>query len=104
MATKWLEEYISNLAKLLKEPPYLIFVFMGGIFVIISLISKYEFKSIWIFFLYSVGGTMWRYAERDFLGIARDTKKIRLRILSQIIYHIGNIALFLMLVRFLDLI
>lgn len=110
MATEWLEKFIDNLAKILREPPYLLFTFIGGIFVIITLISRRNFEQTWIFLLYSVGGTMWRYAERDFLSIARSCKKSNpkkyeiLRLILFLIYHFGNFGLFLMLLHYLKLI
>ena len=59
------EKFIEYLAKLLKEPPYLLFIVIGAVFVVTSLTSQRNFNQTWIFFLYSVGGTILRYIERD---------------------------------------
>lgn len=99
-----IEKFIDNLAKLLNEPPYHIFVFIGGIFVLVTLISKWNFEPIWTFFIYAVAGTIWRYAERDILGVSRDSKNQTLKFMSLGIYHIGNIALFLFLLSYLNFI
>lgn len=107
MATKWLEKFIDNLARILRQPPYLLFIFIGGIFVIITLITQKNFEQTWIFFLYSVGGTIWRYAERDFLRESGENKvkiykwSVRWKLITHIIYHIGNISLFLFLLHYL---
>lgn len=104
------EKFIDNLAKLLKEPPYLIFIFIGSIFVVVSLIFQRNLDHAWIFFLYSVAGTMWRYAERDFRTESGENvvklfgQNIRYKLITYIIYHIGNIGLFLVLLYYLRLI
>lgn len=106
----WFEKFIDNLAKLLREPPYLIFIFIGGIFVVISLISQRNFEQTWTFFLYAVGGTMWRYAERDFRTESGDNtvkligKNIKYKLITYVVYHLGNIGLFLVLLRYLKLV
>ena len=107
MVIEWFGKFIENLSKLLKEPPYLIFIFIGAIFVIISLIFQRNLEQTWIFFLYAVGGTMWRYAERDFRTESGEKtfnifkKNIRFKLIVYTIYHIGNIGLFLVLLRYL---
>ena len=63
--SEWFKGFIDSLERLIEKPPYLIFFFVGAVFVIISLITKYNFEKMWVFFLYSIGGTMWRYAEKD---------------------------------------
>lgn len=103
------EKFIDNLAKLLKEPPYLIFIFIGSIFVVVSLIFQRNLDHAWIFFLYSVAGTMWRYAERDFRTESSEKtvklfkKDVRYKLIVYVVYHIGNIGLFLVLLRYLKL-
>lgn len=117
----WIEKFIDNLAKLLKEPPYLLFVFIGAVFVIISLISQRYFDQTWMFFLYSIAGTMWRYIERDLIGKnfvgkileekedenkgSKDfIQKPPYRRTIVTIYHIGNIGLFFALIHYLGFI
>ena len=100
MASEWLKKFIENLARLIDKPPYLFLVFISAVFTIISLISNRYFEQVWVFFLYCVGGTMWRYIERDFLRPSQEYPKIKLTI--QIIYHIGNIILFFALLHYLN--
>ena len=102
MATQWFEKFIDNLAKILREPPYLLFIFIGGVFVVITLILQKNFEPVWTFFLYSVGGTIWRYAEKDIQGIDKSNKKFNS--ILRIIYHIGNVGLFLILLHYLNFI
>lgn len=102
MTTEWFKKFIENLTKLLDKPPYLFLVFIGAVFTIISLISGNHFEQTWIFFLYCVGGTIWRYIERDFLRPSENYPKTKLSI--QIFYHIGNIILFWALLHYLNFI
>lgn len=99
MATEWLNKFVSALERVLDKPPYLIFVFIGAVFVIISLITRYEFQHIWIFFIYAVTGAVWRYIERDFFRPLEKYSKSRLVIIS--IYHVGNLLLIIGLLRHL---
>jgi len=110
---------IKELRKILEYPPYLIFVFISAVFVITTLITKNNFDPVWIFFLYSVGGAMWRYIERDFLRKYREKSKgenekdfeyqkkeeAKKRKSEGIIfiYHLGNIGLFIALLCYLRL-
>lgn|SRR3990167_2922278 len=102
MTTEWFKNFIDTLGKLLDKPPYLFLVFIGAVFTVISLISGNHFEQIWLFFLFSVAGTIWRYIERDFLRPSENHPKIKLSI--QIVYHIGNIGLFASLLYYLGLI
>lgn len=99
MATQMIEKFIDKLATIIKEPPYLLFIFISGVFVAITLITQNNFDIMWKFFLYSVAGTMWRYAEKDIQGIDKGNKK--LNSILRIIYHIGNIGLFLIILYYL---
>ena len=100
MKMEWFEKFIDHLAKLLKEPPYLLFVFISAVFVITSLISQRYFDQTWIFFLYSVAGTMWRYIERDVRhNLLKENQKAK----SIVVYHIGNLGLFFALLHYLGL-
>ena len=102
MAMKWIEEFIDHLANLLKEPPYRQFVFVGAVLVFISLIQGEGFEQAWTFLLYSAGGTMWRYVERDIRHNVLKTENARKT--SIVIYHIGNIGLFFALLHYLGFI
>jgi len=109
MATQWLEKFINGLKEVLDKPPYLIFVFIGSVLLIISIIYNSYFYEIWIFFLYSVCGSIWRYFEKDIdSGIKKIIKKEENKKISHlfiiIIYHIGNIGLFLALLYYSKLI
>src|SRR3989338_10734764 len=104
MSEGWFGKFIDNLAGLLKEPPYLIFLFIGTIFVVVSLLSEKHFEQVWIFFFYSVVGTIWRYIERDLVGNSftegmKSTTKYKRTVI--IIYHIVNTLLILILFRYL---
>lgn len=106
---QWFEKFIHKLVELLKESPYKIFIFSGAVFLIISLlISQKSFEQIWIFFIYSVGGSIWRYIEKDInSGISKlkeDEKRKNIwHLVIIIIYHIGNILLFYALFRYLNI-
>lgn len=98
---KWFKEFINKLAKLLKEPPYLVFLFIGAVLVFVSILSNRNFEQVWIFFLYSVGGAIWRYIEKDTyknVFIGEKSKRVVIAI-----YHLGNIILFLFLLNYLNL-
>jgi len=96
---------MEELRKILEYPPYLIFLFVSAIFVVVSIIEKIYFDQIFIFFLYSVFGSVWRYIEKDMLsGIQKVTKeesknKLNLTVIS--IYHIGNLGLLVALFHYL---
>lgn len=109
---QWFEKFIGVLKDILEKPPYLIFVFISAVFMIVAIISEKYFDQIFVFFLYSISGTIWRYIERDFLGALRPDKKnsenqvidkkdkiIKLVIIS--IYHAGNVSLFIILLHYL---
>lgn len=105
---KLLERLPENLLKVLEEPPYSQFFFIGSIFVAIALVFDKNFNIVWLFFLLSVVGTILRYIERDFLGLyevkrvkglSEDKIKIRSRILK--IYHISNLLWIVALIFFL---
>lgn len=102
MAMQWLEKFIDNLSNLLKEPPYLIFLFIGAVLVLVSILSNRYFEQSWLFFLYSIIGTIWRYIEKDVKKNVFTTDRQKVVVIS--IYHLGNIALFLFLLNYLNLI
>jgi hypothetical protein len=95
----WFEKFIVTLANLLKEPPYHLFVFIGTIFVFVTLILQKYLEQAVIFFLYSVAGIMWRYAEKDFVSPFKKLPNSKLWIRT--IYHIGNFSLFFVLLYYL---
>lgn len=99
---QWFEKFIDNLANLLKEPPYLLFLFIGAVVVFVSILSNRYFDQVWIFFLYSIGGTIWRYIERDFLKNVFKTEKQKT--VSIIVYHLGNLVLFFLLLKYLNIV
>lgn len=100
MATKWLEDFINTLERLLDKPPYLLFVFISSVFVIITLLTHINFEQTWAFFIYSAVGTVWRYMERDFI---RPMDKLKFgNTLLRIIYHIGNLGLLTGLIYYLN--
>ncbi|NCO24956.1 hypothetical protein GW901_00315 [Candidatus Parcubacteria bacterium] len=102
MAMQWLEKFIDNLANLLKEPPYLVFLFIGAVLVFVSILTNRYFEQVWLFFLYSIIGTIWRYIEKDVYKNVFTTDKQKAIVIS--IYHLGNIVLFFFLLNYLNLI
>lgn len=100
MAMGWLEKFIDNLAKLLKEPPYLLFLFVGTILVFVSILSNRYFDQVWIFFLYSIVGTICRYIERDVFKNVFKGEKSKPVVIA--VYHLVNIVLFLLLLYYLN--
>lgn len=106
---KWLEKFIDNLKVILKEPPYEIFIFVGSIILIISIIFKRYFDQFFVIFLYSIAGSIWRYISKDIdSGIQKLFKRDEHKNISHLvvitIYHIGNISLLLLLFHYLKLI
>jgi|SRR3989344_9383898 len=97
--SEWFGKFIENLSKLLDKPPYLFLVFIGAVFTVISLVSRNYFEQTWIFFLYAVSGTIWRYIERDFLRPTENYPKLRLYLYA--IYHAGNLFLLWALLHYL---
>jgi len=91
-------KFIEELSGVLKEPPYLLFTFIGGVFVIFSLVTQNNFEQTWTLFIYAVVGTIWRYAAKDFLTWSGDhtilvfKKKLRWKLVTHIIFHAGNVG------------
>lgn len=98
--TEWMNNLIGSLERLIEKPPYLIFVFIGSILVIISLYLNFGYERAWIFFLYSVGGLIWRYAEKDLKSVFIKVNE-KNDLIVRCIYHVGNIGLFILLIYFL---
>jgi hypothetical protein len=102
MANELVEKFMEHLKGLLNEPPYLLFVFIGAVFVLVSLLFQRNFYETWVFLLYSVAGTIWRYAERDILKNV--LKSEWQKSASVVLYHLVNMLLFLFLLGYLNLI
>lgn len=98
----WMKSFINSLERLIEKPPYLIFFFVGAVFVIISLITKYNFEKMSVFFFYSVVGIIWRYAEKDLVRPLK-AKYPDSELWIRVIYHIGNFVLLIALFYFLSL-
>jgi hypothetical protein len=104
MESNWIKKFIGDSKDLVEKPPYLFFVFISAIFVLVSLLSQNHFYEIWIFFLYSVVGHIWRYIEKD---IRKNVLRSEwLKIASAIFYHLINLIIlfFLLLLEYLSLI
>lgn len=102
VASNWLKGFIDSLERILDKPPYLVFVFISAIFLVVSLIARFHYEQSWIFFLYSAFGSMWRYVEKDFINhLAKYPQYPHSKITIISIYHLGNIALFIVLIYFL---
>jgi len=101
-----IKDFTSTLKGVLGKPPYLVFIFVGAVFVVISLISGNYFNRTWIFFLYSVAGLIWRYIEKDIdSGFGKVIKGKKGKNWSHLIiiflYHFGNIILLLLTLFYL---
>jgi hypothetical protein len=101
MDIKFEGKFMEELRKILEYPPYLIFVFVSAIFVCITLIKGNYFEQIWIFFLYSVIGSIWRYIEKDIMRNVLKEGQVKTWL---VIYHIGNFFLFFALLFYLKII
>lgn len=97
----WLKLFISSLTKILKEPPYLVFLFIGAVSVIVAILTNRYFDQVWFFFLYSISGTIWRYIQRDLYKNA--LKKEWMKTSSLFVYHAGNLGLLVVLFKYLNL-
>ena len=96
------------LKEILLWPCYLVFVFIGAILLIISLFTNNYIEQIWIFFIYSITGLVWRYIEKDIDSgiqeiIAEDKNKKISHLVVIVIYHLGNIALLLSLLYYINI-
>jgi hypothetical protein len=105
----WFKSFIDSLERLIEKPPYLLFFFVGAVFIVVSLISKYNFEKMWVFFLYSVVGIIWRYAEKDIMKPLieklsdkklTDKKYSSSELWIRILYHIGNLVLLIALLKY----
>ena len=99
MANEGVGKFIEKLREIIDKPPYLIFLFAGAVLVFISILSDKHFEQVWIFFLYSVAGTVWRYVEKDIRKNVLKTQKQK--DISTIAYHLVNIVLLLLLIGLL---
>lgn len=90
-------EYLANLLK--KEPPYLIFLLISSVLVLLSIMFDRYFDQTWIFLLYSIGGTIWRHAEKDVRNNVLTSKSIKT--VSLVIYQVVNLAGFIFLFTYL---
>jgi hypothetical protein len=91
---------IEEIRKIFGYPPYLIFVLVGAIFICFSLAKGNYFEQVWIFFLYSVTGSIWRYIEKDIMRNVLKEGQIKTWL---VIYHIGNFFLLFALLHYLRL-
>ena len=99
---EWFKNLINSFERILDKQPYSIFLFIGGILVIISHISQFANNQAWTFLLYAVGGTIWRYAEKDLVSPLAKYPSSTLWIRTT--YHIGNLVLFVALLHYLNFI
>lgn len=125
MTTQWFEKFMQILKEILEKPPYLVFVFIGTIFMVISIITNNFLNQNLIFFIYSVIGLVWRYIEKDVEGGLRNyiqnkkdrenlgadkfkieiTRKISVsHLVVIVIYHMGNFSLIFALLSYLKFI
>lgn len=99
MADNGIGKFAEKLKEIIDKPPYLIFLFIGAVLVFVSIVSDRYFWQVWIFFLYSVVGTIWRYSEKDTRNnvLKEDEHKKT----SIVIYHLFNIILLTVLITLL---
>ena len=110
MKKDWFQSFIEGLERIIEKPPYLIFIFIGSILVLVSLFLKSHFEQTWAFLIYAVGGSIWRHMEKDLSGpiMAKFPKKITLEskylysdLIIRIIYHVGNLLLIFLFFHYL---
>lgn len=83
-----LEKFIDIFNNRFKDPPYFIFLFIGAVLAFISISFNKYFEQVWLFFLYSVLGILWRHCIKD---LKNESKHI-------LLYHIVNIIITLILI------
>jgi hypothetical protein len=99
---KGLEKFIDNFTKVLDKPVYVVFLYISAVLVFVSIVYDRYFWQIWIFFIYSVAGSTWRYIEKD--TYKNVFTKNWQKFITIIIYHLGNVVLFYFLLKYLNLI
>ena len=86
------KSFIESLERLIDKPPYLFFTFIAAALVLVSVASDRYFDQIWMFFLYSVGGMVWRHAEKD---VRNNILRLdRFKTVSLVVYQIVNLIAF----------
>lgn len=68
MSDDVLKRFMDNLKDILNHPPYLIFVFLTSIFMVVSMTTHRYYEQSLALFLYSVFGAVWRHAVKDVRG------------------------------------
>ena len=68
----FLGAFVYHLSKATKDPPFMSFFFLSSIFLMIAIGQKQYPKILFIFFLYSVFGLVWRHATKDIRALLRD--------------------------------
>jgi len=100
-----LKEFMNHLRGLIKEPPYLMFIFISSTLLIVSLIWQENYiRSFLILLIYSMAGVVWRHAIKDFRGRIKELydktpekfNKINLWLTG--IYQLINLVLVIILV------
>jgi len=97
-----LNEFMNHLITIIEKPPYLIFIFVSPVLLIITLIWQKYFNLFFIFFIYSVVGIIFRHAVKDFrsrLEKVFDSKKFQmLNLWLTGVYQIVNLILAIALI------
>lgn len=95
--------FMDHLRGLVKESPYIIFIYISPILLIITLIWWHEYiKFFFIFFLYSIFGIIWRHFIKDIRGRIKESYPIeiftKINLWLTGIYQIVNILVVITLV------
>lgn len=99
--TEFIKRFMDNLKEILDKPPYLIFVFVGSVFLAISIATQNDVAQSLVFFLYATSGAVWRHATKDLRGRLREAypqKFIQIELWGVGIYQFVNLALVVWLV------
>ena len=99
---EWLSVFMDHLRNIIEKPPYIIFIFISPILLIIVLFWWHEYvKFFLVFFLYSVFGVVWRHFIKDIRGRIKKLYSIKkfnkINLYLTVIYQLGNFLLVIIL-------
>jgi hypothetical protein len=113
---KWLTTFIIELGKMISGPPYLAYLFISPILVIVSMLTNSFFEYTWTLLVFSLTGAMWRHIEKDvdsqltkwliekYLVTQKpniEMLKLRVKLIIVVIYQAVNILLLAGLIIYL---
>lgn len=74
MNDETLQKYMGILKDILGHPPYLVFVFVTSVFMVVSMVTQHYYDQSLILFVYSVFGAVWRHVVKDIRGRHKDRR------------------------------